>query len=101
VIYQLSDGGAVSDEASVVHVSQVSAGAAFLALSLAAERFGQRPLVVKGTDEFRAQVAALAGQKDLTVTFADPRLEAQRVVAAFERSNGIDRTHGAEDGLHR
>jgi len=47
VIYQLSDGGTVSDEARVVRVSQVTDGAAFFALSLASERFGPRPLVVR------------------------------------------------------
>ena len=51
VIYQLGDGGAVSDEARLVRVSQVTDGAAFLALSLASERFGSRPLVVQGTED--------------------------------------------------
>jgi hypothetical protein len=101
VIYQLSDGGAVSDEARVVRVSQVTDGAAFLALSLASERFGARPLIVSGTEEFRAQVAMLAGQKELAVTFADPKLEAQRVVASFERSKGVDRSHDDDAILHR
>jgi Relaxase/Mobilisation nuclease domain/Large polyvalent protein-associated domain 7 len=101
VIYRLSDGGAVSDEARLVRVSQVTDGAAFLALSLASERFGSRPLVVKGTEAFRDQLAMLAGQKELAVTFADPKLEARRVVATFERSTGIDRTQGQDSGLHR
>ena len=62
VIYQLSAGGAVSDEGRVVRVSQVTDGAAFFALSLASERFGLRPLVVKGTEEFCRQTAVLAGR---------------------------------------
>jgi len=97
VIYQLSDGGAVSDEARLVRVSQVTDGAAFFALSLASDRFGPRPLVVRGTDEFRRQVAVLAGQKALAVTFADPKLEAKRVIAALQR--GVDR--GNERDLER
>ena len=101
VIYQLGDGGVVCDEARVVRVSQVSAGAAFLALSLATERFGPRPLVVQGTDDFRAQVATLAGQKELAITFADPTLEAKRVLTAFERTKGVDRGADRGDGLHR
>ena len=63
VIYKLSDGGTVSDEARLVRVSQVTEGAAFLALSLASERFGSRPLVVQGMEEFRTQVALLAGHE--------------------------------------
>ncbi len=101
VIYQLGDGGVVSDEARVVRVNQVTAGAAFLALSLATERFGPRPLVVQGTDDFRAQVATLAGQEDLAITFADPTLEAKRVLTAFERTKGVDRGADRGDSLHR
>jgi hypothetical protein len=91
----------VSDEARLVRVSEVIDGAAFFALSLASERFGARPLVVKGTAEFRSRVAMFAGQKELAVTFADPKLEAQRVIAAFERSKGIDHTQDRGSALHR
>jgi hypothetical protein len=66
---------------------------------LASERFGPRPLVVKGTEEFCRQIAVLAGQKELVVTFADPKLEAHRAIAAFERSKADEHGHGVEDGL--
>ena len=101
VIYRLSDGGAVSDEACLVRVSQVTDGAAFFALSLASERFGPRPLIVKGTEEFCRQIAVLAGQKALAVTFSDPKLEARRVMAAFERVRSDERGHGRDNGLGR
>ena len=78
MIYRVDDGDLVSDEAKAVRVSQVTAGAAFLALTLAADRFGPRPLTVQGTEDFRRQVAQLAGIKGLGVTFADPALERQR-----------------------
>jgi hypothetical protein len=94
VIYRVSDGGAVSDDARAVRVSQVTAGAAFLALSLAADRFGHRPLFVQGTSEFRAQVAALAGIERLSVTFADGELEQQRVSARSDRGNVVGSEHG-------
>jgi len=61
VMYRLADGGLVSDETRQVRVNQVTASAAFLALTLAADRFGNRPLKVQGTDDFRKQVAQLAG----------------------------------------
>jgi len=99
VIYQLSDGGAVSDEAHLVRVSQVTEGAAFFALSLASERFGPRALVVKGMEEFCRQVVVLVGQKDLAVTFADPQLEAHRVIAAFEHSTADEHGYSVDDGL--
>jgi hypothetical protein len=101
VIYQLSDGGAVSDEARQVRVSQVTDGAVFFALSLASERFGPRPLVVKGTEEFCRQVAVLAGQKELAVTFADPKLEAHRVIAGFEHARADEHGHDRDNGLSR
>ena len=101
VIYPLDDGGIVSDEARVVRVSRVTAGAICLALWLASERFGPRPLVVRGADDFRRRVAVLAGQTALAVSFADPALEARRALSAFERTQGLDR--GADRGniLHR
>ena len=94
VIYRVADGGLVSDEAQQVRVNQVTAGAAFLALTLAADRFGTRPLNVEGTDDFRRQVAQLAGIKGLGVTFADAGLERQRQVTVATRANTVDR--GAE-----
>jgi Relaxase/Mobilisation nuclease domain/Large polyvalent protein-associated domain 7 len=79
VIYRVTDGGVVSDEATQVRIPQPSVAAAFLALSLAAARFGAKPLVVNGTEAFRGQVAAVAGLEGLSITFADPGLERQRI----------------------
>jgi hypothetical protein len=78
VIYRVTDGGIVSDEAAHVRVPQPTTAAAFLALSLAADRFGDRPLIVKGTDAFRLQLAAVAGIEGMSVRFADPALEQVR-----------------------
>ena len=94
VIYRVADGGLVSDEARQVRVNQVTAGAAFLALTLAVDRFGARPLNVEGKEDFRRQVAQLAGIKGLGVTFADAGLERQRRVTVATRANTVDR--GAE-----
>jgi hypothetical protein len=79
VIYRVTDGGIVSDEAAQVRVPQPTTAATFLALSLAAERFGDRPLIVRGTDAFRLQLAAVAAIEGMAVTFADPALEQVRV----------------------
>ncbi len=74
VIYCVTDGGIVSDEAAHVRVPQPTTAAAFLALFLAADRFGNRPLIVKGTEAFRHQIAAVAATEGISVTFADPAL---------------------------
>jgi hypothetical protein len=94
VIYRVADGGVVSDEAHNVRVNEVTTGAAVLALSLAADRFGHRPLIVQGTSAFRTQVAALAGIERLNVTFADGALEQQRVSVRSDRGNVVGREHG-------
>jgi hypothetical protein len=78
ITYRVADGGRVTDQARQVRVDQVSVAASFLALSLAADRFGDRPLVINGTDEFKAQVATLAAMEGVNITFADPAMEAER-----------------------
>ena len=79
VIYRVADGGVVTDEARNIRVDQVTAGATLLALSLAAERFGRRPLVARGTGEFRSQAAMFAGRDGLDIAFSDQDLDRQRV----------------------
>jgi hypothetical protein len=78
ITYRVADGGRVTDQARQVRVDEVSVAASFLALSLAADRFGDRPLAVAGTDTFKAQVASLAAMEGVNVTFADLAMEAER-----------------------
>lgn len=78
LVYQVRDGGRVTDTASNVRVDELTVGAAFLALSLAADRYGDRPLKVDGSDEFKAQIAAMAAMQGLAVRFADPAMETAR-----------------------
>ena len=94
VLYRVADGGLVSDEARQIRVGQVSTGAAFLALNLAAERFGARPLMVRGSEEFRQQVAHAAGTSGIEVTFADPNLDRERRSALVARAKDVDRGQG-------
>jgi hypothetical protein len=90
VIYRAADGGVVTDEARDIRVDQVTAGATLLALSLAAERFGHRPLVVRGTDEFKYQAAMLAGRDRLNVAFSDQGLERRRVASRNGLTKSLD-----------
>ncbi len=55
-----------------------TAGSAFLALSLASERFSGQPLAVQGEDSFKQQVVQFAAQYRMSVTFKDSALEAER-----------------------
>ncbi len=91
VVYRVADGGLVADEARQVRVSQLTAGATMLALTLAAERFGNRPLTVRGTEEFRQQVAQVAGTIGLSVTFADAALELHRRIGIAGQPKPLDR----------
>jgi hypothetical protein len=95
ITYRVADGGRVTDQARQVRVDEVSVAASFLALSLAADRFGDRPLVVAGTDTFKAQVASLAGMEGVNVTFADPALEAERQRQAAEHQARLPATSPA------
>jgi hypothetical protein len=99
VIYRVADGGMVTDEAAHVRVPQPTVAATLLALSLASERFGNRPLIVKGTEAFRSQLAAVAALQDMAVTFADPALERQKLsrmkaVHTDNQERGGDRDSG-------
>jgi hypothetical protein len=93
MIYRVADGGVVMNEAQHVRVSQLTAGAAYLALTLAADRFENCPLVVNGTEDFRRQVATLAAVGGLRVRFAAAALEQQHLVARARHRGG--RSSGA------
>lgn len=84
-VYNVRDGGQVTDRKADVRVDQLTAGAAFLALSLAGDRFEGRDLVVQGSAEFKDQVVWLAGTRQLAVTFSDPAMEAERARLAAIR----------------
>jgi hypothetical protein len=78
VIYRARDGGVVLDEAQGISVREATEGATVMALSLAAERFGSRALMVEGSDEFKRQVAKLSALEGLSIRFADGALERER-----------------------
>jgi len=103
VAYRLPDGGLVRDEAAKIVVAQESRAAAVLALTLAARRFGDRPLVVEGSSEFRGWVAEAARLPGTRARFADPALEAARPATAATASPERDPAgplpdHGARPG---
>ncbi len=100
VIYRTTDGGVVWDEARSICIEEVTAEAVCLALSLASTRFSQRPLRVNGSDDFRAQVAELAGIKGFKVTFSDDALEKQRGLAERSYKSGVERDHAHAHSAH-
>ena len=81
VTYRTADGGMVADRKRHVQAEKATAGAALVAVSLAAEKFAGQALVVEGTDEFKQDVARLAGLHRFNVTFKDAGIEAQRRAA--------------------
>jgi len=86
--YRTADGGLVLDRATHVQAEKATAGAALVALSLAAERFEGQPLDVRGTEQFRRDVAQLAAMHKIRVTFADPTMETARRAAEAVQSAG-------------
>lgn len=73
--YSTIDGGMVIDRKTHVQAQKATTGAALVALELASKRFEGQSLIVEGTDEFRHEVAQLAGMHNLKVTFTDPAME--------------------------
>ena len=76
--YSTIDGGMVIDRKTHVQAQKATTGAALVALELASKRFEGETPIVEGTDEFRLEVAQLAGMHGLKVTFTDPAMERMR-----------------------
>jgi len=88
--YFAKDGGAVMDTGREVGVGTVTQGAATLALALAAEKH-DRPLQVKGTDEFKDAIARAAAMNGTAIRFADPDMQARHEAAIAEREIWLER----------
>jgi hypothetical protein len=78
IIYGVEDGGIVVDEKDRVCVERLSQSAAFLALTLAEERFYGKPLILSGSEEFKQNIVLLAVTENRGVIFADAELEEKR-----------------------
>ena len=96
VIYELRDGGRVTDRASEVRADRLTPGSAFLALSLAADRYGSQPLAVTGSDAFKAAVIEVVVERGVEVTFSDPEMERTRIAKTrVERLRDDITPHGS------
>lgn len=84
--YRTADGGMVVDRREHVQAARATTGAAMVALSIAAEKFAGQALVVEGSDEFRREVARLAGLYRIEARFSDPMMDRLREDAAAERA---------------
>lgn len=89
--YRTADGGLVLDRTSHVKAEKATAGAALVALSLAAERFEGQPLDVQGSDQFRQDVARLAGMHGVKVQFSNPSLESARQAIVHEKAQAAEK----------
>lgn len=97
LVYVLKDGGQITDRAGEVRSDKASAQAAFLALSLAADRFVGQPLIIQGSDAFKAAVIEVSALRGFDVTFADPEMEAGRKAAVARSQPEATKARG--DGL--
>ena len=85
VVYKLTDGGIVRDEARQIRVDEVSPAAAFAALALAKERFGDQKLIIEGSEAFRKQIIDIVATRGLDIKFEDSIFETERQKAVDER----------------
>ena len=81
VVYELMDGGRVTDRASEVRADRLTPRSAFLAVSLASDRYGSQPLAITGSDAFKAAILKVVVERGVEVTFSDPAMEHARHTA--------------------
>lgn len=97
VNYITDDGGVVVDRKTHIQSFNTTAGAALLALELAAKQYGGGLLVIEGTDNFKRDVARLAGVHKINVQFADPAMEkVRKAELPKEKTRGKSQDKGAE-----
>jgi hypothetical protein len=103
VVYRVKDGGVVVDEVRQLRVEEPSAHAAFLALSLARERFAGQALIVEGDEQFKRQVTELAASQGVELRFADPAMEQrrQRLLADAAHNNAAGQNTQAAQSKER
>lgn len=78
IVYQLRDGGSIVDREADLQVEQITQPAAFLALTMAKDKFGARPLEINGSDDFKNALIEAAVEHRLNVTFANQDMEKLR-----------------------
>jgi len=101
VIYQLSDGSAVSDEAAPGARQSGHRWRSVLRAVPGVRAVRAAPACCEGNERILQAGRCVAGQKELAVTFADPKLEAHWVIAGFEhaRADTHSHDHDYDNGL--
>lgn len=94
--YRTADGGVVIDRKNQVQAYRTTSESTLIALELASKRFTGKALVVEGQDEFKREVARLAGAQGLQVKFADMEMEKTRQAALKPRQRGKSTDRGIE-----
>lgn len=90
--YRTADGGVVIDRKNQVQSYKTTSESTLIALELASKRFIGKALIVEGQEEFKREVARLAGQQGLQVRFSDPAMEKTRQASLKpERGKSTDR----------
>ena len=83
LVYMAPDGGVVVDTATGVRVTEITPGAAVIALTLATERFGEKSLVISGSEAFLLQITRAAIMQGLEISLdehgREPRPEHMEV----------------------
>lgn len=90
ILYRTIDGGSIIDAGEKIHAQKFTTGSAYIALSLAAEKFKDQPLILNGTEEFKKEVARLAGIHDMNVLFSDPILNDLKNEVSRHKKNNIN-----------
>lgn len=68
----------MTDRANEVRADRLTPTSAFLALSLAVDRYGDQPLAITGSETFKSALVDVAIERRVQVTFSDPDMERAR-----------------------
>ncbi|EJF82630.1 TraI/MobA(P) family conjugative relaxase [Bartonella rattimassiliensis] len=90
ILYKSIDGGTIIDTGEKIHAQKFTTGSAYIALSLAVEKFKDQPLILNGTEDFKKEVARLAGIHDMNVLFSDPILNDLKNEVSRQKKNNIN-----------
>lgn len=109
VAYEFKDGGKVLDRKDDIKVESTTQAGAYMALVMAKESTGYRPLKVGGTDEFKQMLIDTAVKKhNIDIKFEDKAMEIKRQslvsvddLAKPKKSSISDQKKGVKDERYR
>lgn len=78
VVYEFKDGGKVLDRKDDLKIESDSQASIYMALLMAKDKFGYRPISVSGSDDFKESLIKTAVEHNISIKFEDVQMEERR-----------------------